>query len=242
LFFDFAGYSLMVIGIARLFGIKVAENFDHPFLSITPSKFWTRWHMSLSFWIRDYLFVPLAAARRNSWYHGLLLVGHRLGQQAKRRFQISMPSHLGAFLSGATTFLLVSLGWIFFRANKLTVALSMLSSVVSPGTYLHLAMPRNFYVLTAAITAAYFVIAAGRSLLFACLARYRDTLSRGTESIVNWWPTGLTLTTGRAVDFLAVTLWWWFGPAVVVLAVFAGLAISKQNTAIAVTPFIYTLF
>jgi alginate O-acetyltransferase complex protein AlgI len=268
LFFDFAGYSLMVIGVARLFGIQVAENFDRPFLSTTPSKFWTRWHMSLSSWIRDYLFVPLAAARRNSWwpyatfvfsmilfglwhaatwtfilwgfYHGLLLVGHRLGQQAKRRFQISIPRHLGVFLSGATTFLLVSLGWIFFRANKLTVALSMLSSVVSPGAYLRLAMPRSYYVLTVAITVSYFVVAAGQSLLLSSRTRYRSALS--TQSTTGSWPMDLTLSTGRALDFLTVTLWWWFAPVAVALAIFAGLAIIKQNAVLTVTPFIYTLF
>src|SRR6185295_9624236 len=56
LFFDFAGYSHIVIGGARLFGIQVPENFHRPFVSTTPSIFWTRWHMSLSFWIRDYVF------------------------------------------------------------------------------------------------------------------------------------------------------------------------------------------
>src|SRR5262245_48151606 len=62
LFFDFAGYSHIVIGTARIFGIRLPENFNRPFFSTTPSIFWTRWHMSLSSWIRDYVFVPLAAA------------------------------------------------------------------------------------------------------------------------------------------------------------------------------------
>src|SRR5205823_6856813 len=68
LFFDFAGYSHMVIGAARLFGMQLEENFHRPFYSLTPSVFWTRWHMSLSFWIRDYVFVPLAASRRDVWW------------------------------------------------------------------------------------------------------------------------------------------------------------------------------
>src|SRR5436189_208757 len=68
-FFDFAGYSHMVIGTARIFAIRLPENFDRPFFSTTPSIFWTRWHMSLSFWIRDYVFNPLAAAgRRYRWW------------------------------------------------------------------------------------------------------------------------------------------------------------------------------
>jgi alginate O-acetyltransferase complex protein AlgI len=110
LFFDFAGYSHMAIGAARALGIGVPENFERPFASTTPSIFWTRWHMSLSFWIRDYVFLPLATMRRAIWwrhfaliiamtvfglwhkasplfliwgcYHGILLVLHRQVQQA----------------------------------------------------------------------------------------------------------------------------------------------------------------
>src|SRR6266446_6597687 len=74
LFFDFAGYSHMVIGTARVFGMRLPENFDRPFLSTTPSVFWTRWHMSLSFWIRDYVFNPLATARRDLWWRNFALV------------------------------------------------------------------------------------------------------------------------------------------------------------------------
>ena len=62
-FFDFAGYSHIAIGAARMLGFTVPENFARPFASTTPSIFWTRWHMSLSFWIRDYVFLPLAMLR-----------------------------------------------------------------------------------------------------------------------------------------------------------------------------------
>lgn len=74
LFFDFAGYSNLAIGSARLFGIRVRENFNAPYLSCTPAEFWTRWHISLSLWIRDYLFFPLATARRELWWRNLALV------------------------------------------------------------------------------------------------------------------------------------------------------------------------
>lgn len=111
LYFDFAGYTHMAIGSANLFGIKVRENFNDPYLSQTPAEFWARWHMSLSSWIRDYVFFPLATMRREFWwrnlaliismtifgiwhgagatflmwgtYHGLALAGHRLIQQAR---------------------------------------------------------------------------------------------------------------------------------------------------------------
>src|SRR5439155_5162412 len=74
LFLDFGGYCHIVIGIARVFDIRLQENFDRPYLSTTPSVFWTRWHMSLSFWIRDYLFLPLANIRRERWWRNFSLV------------------------------------------------------------------------------------------------------------------------------------------------------------------------
>lgn len=74
LYFSFCGFSHLVIGAARLFGIQLHENFDRPYFSTTPSMFWTRWHMSLSFWIRDFLFLPLATVRREVWWRNLALV------------------------------------------------------------------------------------------------------------------------------------------------------------------------
>jgi alginate O-acetyltransferase complex protein AlgI len=70
---DFAGYTHVAIGAAKALGIAVAENFDRPFTSTSPSMFWTRWHMSLSFWIRDYVFFPLATLRREAWWRNLAL-------------------------------------------------------------------------------------------------------------------------------------------------------------------------
>jgi hypothetical protein len=217
---------------------------------------------SLSFWIRDYLFVPLAAARRNRWwqyvvfvismtlfglwhaarltlifwgfYHGLLLVMHRLGQQVKRQFSVTLPRYLGLFLAWVTTFSLVSLGWIFFRANDLNVAFSMFRSILSPKAYLHSAMPRNFYILTSAIVIGYFVYEAGNSLLLSWRVRYRTAIGEST--------TNLPLKIGALVDFFAERLWWWFAPAVLILTLFVGVAIYEQSVVITVTPFIYTLF
>ena len=274
LFFDFAGYSHMVIGTARIFGIRVPENFDRPFFSTTPSIFWTRWHMSLSFWIRDYVFNPLAAAgRRYRWwpyvvliiamtffglwhgakwtfiaygvYHGLVLVMHRLGQQMKRQFSVRLPRHLGAFLSWGTTFVLVAVGFIFFRANDLTQVWTMLRAVFTPAAYGRFAMPRNFYILTSTIAVGYFVVTAGHSLLLSWRARYSEAMSTRREPAEGLWPaslTGVTLIIGALFDFFAARLWWWFAPALSILAVFVGLAIYNESGVIAVTPFIYTLF
>jgi alginate O-acetyltransferase complex protein AlgI len=274
LFFDFAGYSHIVIGIARIFGIRLPENFDRPFLSTSPSIFWTRWHMSLSFWIRDYVFHPLAAAwRRYSWwpyvvliismtlfgfwhgakwtfivyglYHGLVLVVHRLGQQMKRQFAVRLPRYLGAFLSWGTTFALVSVGFIFFRANDLTQVWTMLTAVFTPAAYGRFAMPLSFYVLTCTIAVAYFVVTAGHSLLLSCRARYREAIGERREPIEGVWPVAVanfTLIIGALFYFVTGRLWWWFAPALSILAFWVGLAVYTRGSVIAVTPFIYTLF
>jgi len=71
LFFDFAGYSAFAVGLSRLFGIKTPENFDAPFLSRNIKEFWTRWHISLSFWFRDHVFMRFQlAAAKGKWFQG----------------------------------------------------------------------------------------------------------------------------------------------------------------------------
>lgn len=185
LYFDFAGYSHIVIGTARLFGIRLAENFDHPYLSATPSVFWTRWHMSLSFWIRDYVFLPLAAARRDLWwrnlalviamtlfglwheatlpfvlwgvYQGVLLAAHRQSQQLQRRLGLRWPDGWGSFVSWAITFAMISLGWVLFRAHDVHQAWMMFGAALSPASYGQLTLRPNFYIVTTLIIAGYFL-------------------------------------------------------------------------------------
>ena len=216
LFFDFAGYSNIVIGTARIFGIRLAENFDRPFLATTPSIFWTRWHMSLSFWIRDYVFNPLAAAgRRYTWwpyvvlviamtlfglwhgprwtflaygvFHGLVLIVHRLGQRVKRQFSIGLPASVGRVLSWGATFALISLGFVLFRANNLLQAWSMFSAVFTPADYTRFAMPRDFYMLTLTAPLFYFVWTFGYSLLLSWKASYCDAISQPQQSAQSSW-------------------------------------------------------
>ena len=156
LFFDFAGYSHVAIGSALLVGIRLRENFNSPFGAISPSDFWSRWHMSLSSWIRDYVFFPLAARRSNqgwrlfaviiamvifgAWhglaatfmlwglYHGLLLVGQRtLGKNPPN------PIRPASALGWALTFILINLGWILFRSGSLEQAGRMYAGLFSTG-------------------------------------------------------------------------------------------------------------
>jgi len=212
LFFDFAGYTHIAIGAAKAMGITVPENFQRPFASTTPSVFWTRWHMSLSFWIRDYVFLPLATARREIWwrnfalilsmvafglwhkasllflawgfYHGVLLVLHRQVQHLERRFNWTPPA-AWTLLAWTATISLISLGWIFFRANSWTQARQMFSALASPASYAQHALSGSLYLLIAVLAGGYGIMIAVASLLshttedaptsalVAALARYR---------------------------------------------------------------------
>ena len=172
LFFSFAGWSHLMIGAARLFGIQLQENFNRPYLSTTPSMFWTRWHMSLSFWIRDFLFLPLATARREAWwrnlslviamfvfglwhggtvlymmwgiYHGILMVLHRQWQEFRKRVGFEWAGLVPTLISWAITFSAVSIGYIFFNAKSFKQAFGMLKAIASPHTYRHLTLDHSF--------------------------------------------------------------------------------------------------
>jgi alginate O-acetyltransferase complex protein AlgI len=186
LFFDFAGYSHMAIGVARIFGFELDENFNAPFIAYSPSEFWNRWHMSLSSWIRDYVFIPFAALRREiAWryfallfamtlfglwhgvkttfvlwgiYHGILLVTHRMFQQLRRSaHQWNLPRFADAPLSWVVSFFAISLGWILFRSNDLGQALSMLRAVVNPRSYFSPSLASSYYVLVITTLIAYLV-------------------------------------------------------------------------------------
>jgi membrane protein involved in D-alanine export len=80
LFFDFAGYSAFAIGVGRFFGVRVPENFDAPFRSASFREMWNRWHVSLSWWLRDHVYMRfmLLAARRR-WFRGSRVAAHRTG-------------------------------------------------------------------------------------------------------------------------------------------------------------------
>jgi alginate O-acetyltransferase complex protein AlgI len=150
IYFDFSGYSDMAVGLALFLGLQFPKNFDSPYKASNIAEFWRRWHMSLSFWLRDYLFIPLGGSHgsrvktlRNlgvtmllgglwhgaSWtfvvwglYHGSLLGGHAA---LRSRGWLPRSKPLGI----ATTFILVVIGWVFFRAASLPEALQMLSAM-----------------------------------------------------------------------------------------------------------------
>jgi alginate O-acetyltransferase complex protein AlgI len=186
LFFDFAGYSHIAIGAAQALGFTIPENFARPFASASPSAFWTRWHMSLSFWIRDYVFFPIMQMRREIWwrnfallismvlfglwhkaawlflfwgaYHGVLLVLHRILEGLERKHDWTPPEPLWTVLSWMVTMVLVNLGWIFFRANSLLQARQMLGALAAPATYASHFLTASLYGLVVSLAVGYGIV------------------------------------------------------------------------------------
>jgi alginate O-acetyltransferase complex protein AlgI len=146
IYFDFSGYSDMAIGLGRMFGFEFLENFNYPYISKTITEFWRRWHISLSSWFRDYVYIPLGGNRKGNVYvnllivfvltgfwhgasfnffvwglwHGLFLVIEHLftAREVKNKYLIPMRYIL--------TMLIVIFGWVFFRSPGLYYALSYL--------------------------------------------------------------------------------------------------------------------
>ncbi len=155
LYFDFSGYSDMAIGIGRMLGFKLPENFDRPYSALSVTDFWRRWHMTLSRWFRDYVYIPLGGSRgserttiRNllivfgltglwhgaAWafvvwgfYHGAwLIIERRFGWRATEG-----PVRLPA-LRRALLVLIVVVGWVMFRAESMSLALDYYGAMLSP--------------------------------------------------------------------------------------------------------------
>ena len=152
IYFDFSGYSDMAIGLGRMFGFHFLENFNYPYIARSVREFWRRWHISLSTWFRDYLYIPLGGNRHGpvrtganlllvfllcglwhgaSWtfliwgvYHGIFLVLERV--PAVRWLLDRLP----APVQHAYVLLVVLVGWVFFRADTFAHALAYLQAMV----------------------------------------------------------------------------------------------------------------
>jgi alginate O-acetyltransferase complex protein AlgI len=155
IYFDFSGYSDMAIGLGLMFGFVFAKNFDAPYRAQSMTEFWHRWHISLSTWLRDYLYVPLGGSRKGPrrtyvnlfivmllgglWHgaawnfvvwgglHGALLAFERL------RGKTAAYSRLAAPLRVGTTFVIVLVTWVFFRAPDLPSAFRYLGNMTGLG-------------------------------------------------------------------------------------------------------------
>ncbi|HWB78567.1 MAG TPA: MBOAT family protein, partial [Nannocystaceae bacterium] len=161
IYFDFSAYSEIARGSARLFGIDLMRNFDQPYLASNPSEFWRRWHISLSTWIRDYVYLPLGGNRGSrprvlfnlvvtmflsglwhgaAWtfvlwglYHGVLLLFDVLLRRTDfvAKKLAFIPEGWRAFLAWMLTFHLVVVGWILFRAETVRDAWTVFVGILS---------------------------------------------------------------------------------------------------------------
>lgn len=156
IYFDFSGYSDMAIGIGRMLGFRILENFNFPYISRSIQEFWRRWHISLSSWFKDYVYIPLGGNRKGvsrtylnllivffltglwhgaTWsfifwglFHGSFLVMERLGGK-KLLDKFPRP------LSWAYTVLVVLVGWVFFRIEDFTDAANYVALMFGSGSF-----------------------------------------------------------------------------------------------------------
>lgn len=147
---DFAGYSDIAVGVARLFGIELMKNFDSPYFATSVSDFWTRWHISLSTWLRDYIYIPLGgnrvSKRRNAfnlmatflisglWHganwtyviwggiHGFAQIIEKFVFKMKKRDKTQNPGGFKWWISVLATFIFATFAWVFFRAETISDA------------------------------------------------------------------------------------------------------------------------
>lgn len=154
IYFDFSGYSDMAIGLGKMMGFKFPENFNNPYTSGSITEFWRRWHMTLGNWMRNYLYIPLGGNKVGSksrlyfnlwfvflasgfwhgaswtfiiWgiYHGFWLI-------LERAYLTKFYERIGAFYSRLICFVLVLIGWVFFRADSFGIAVKLLLKMFTP--------------------------------------------------------------------------------------------------------------
>ena len=158
IFFDFSAYSDMAIGLGKIFGFHFLENFNYPYISRNIQEFWRRWHISLSQWFKDYLYIPLGGNRKgkirtyinllivffltglwhgSSWnfifwgiFHGVFLIIERLGLKKVLEKTPKILQHL-------YTMIIVIIGWVFFRADNFIFALKYLKILFIPN-FIHM--------------------------------------------------------------------------------------------------------
>lgn len=174
IYFDFAGYSNMAIGLGLMIGFAFPQNFRYPYISQSMTEFWRRWHISLSSWLRDYLYIPLGGNRGTPWnsyrnllivfvlcglwhgaswtfvawgvYHGFFLILERLGL-------LQLLTRLPAPLRHGYLLLAVIFGWVLFRCDTFGHALDVLTAMIGHGSGDPLIHPLAEYLSSSVLTA-----------------------------------------------------------------------------------------
>lgn len=185
---DFSGYSDMAIGIALLLGFHFNINFDSPYQSASITEFWRRWHISLSSWLRDYLYIPLGGNRSGKvrqlmnlmitmllgglwhgdslnfllWggFHGLALVCHKLWRDIRKKDKADQSKGFFRFMGVLVTFHFVCFTWIFFRHQNFSEAFNMIHQIVYDFK------PGLFFQLISGYWQVFILIAIGFALHF----------------------------------------------------------------------------
>lgn len=163
---DFAGYSLMAIGVGKTLGFELTENFRRPYFAVSVTDFWRRWHISLSTWLKDYVYIPLGGSRcsklRNYWnifvtflvsgiWHGanwtfiVWGIWHGVFQIIEKALGLQKCEYgwFGKSVKIVITFLLVNFAWIFFRMSSLSDALSMIGRIFDNTLPSNVFLPSN---------------------------------------------------------------------------------------------------
>ncbi len=214
IYFDFAGYSDIAIGMARMMGFSFDRNFDLPYLSSNPTEFWKRWHISLSSWLQEYLYYPLGGNRRGArrtelnlmltmllgglWHgadwsfllwgglHGLALIVHKRFRRARRAAGRESGA-LWRFLAPVLNFLFVNFCWIFFRADSIGHAFTIIRCALRFGPGIPQA--ESWFFLAAAV-------ALGEIAAALLRARREGGRPSGRDAVFDFdriWPTALFL-------------------------------------------------
>ncbi len=202
IYFDFSGYSDMAIGLGRMMGFQFKENFDRPYIAASFTEFWTRWHISLSSWLRDYLYVALGGNRRGArrtivnvllvfllsglwhgaawtfvlWgaYHGLFVCLERvLGARRER---------IPRVLQHASTLALVIIGWVFFRATSIDQAFLIIGRMFGVGAGEAIVPPPAAALLMPAFAITAFLVGAV-ICLWPIVRRYRPRPPSSSDAL-----------------------------------------------------------
>jgi alginate O-acetyltransferase complex protein AlgI len=221
IYFDFSGYSDMAVGLGRMFGFRFPENFNYPYIATSIQDFWRRWHMSLSAWFRDYVYIPLGGNRTStgrmyfnlvlvfflcglwhgaSWtfvvwglFHGVFLVVERVGLAARVNV-LALP------LRHAYALLVVMVGWVFFRADSLSGATAILGAMAGAGASAPATYAPAWY-WSSEVTLAFMAGAVGATPVMPFLARQ---LSRGTKTWADSPALGWSGSVAAVVALLAI--------------------------------------
>ncbi|MDN4492170.1 MBOAT family O-acyltransferase [Ureibacillus aquaedulcis] len=150
IYFDFSGYSDMAIGLGKMFGFKFLENFNYPYISRSVSEFWRRWHISLSSWFRDYIYIPLGGNRKGVWktYRNILIVWTATGFWHGASWTFMAWGFYYGFiiciervglgkvidkmwrpLQHLYVLILVMIGWVFFRADNFSYSIEFIQTM-----------------------------------------------------------------------------------------------------------------